>query len=96
MGMNSSTMDSNRTAIVGGGGPAGLTAAARLAEGGVATTLLEAGARLGGRAASERRDGFDLNQGPHALYEGWLVDAAIASGAAAAAAALRARVVMPA
>ena len=63
-------MNSTRTAIVVGGGPAGLTAAARLAEGGVATTLLEASAGLGGRAASEHRDGFDLNQGPHALYEG--------------------------
>lgn len=59
-----------RTAIVIGGGPAGLVAAGRLAEGGVATTLLEASSRLGGRAASERRDGFDLNQGPHALYVG--------------------------
>lgn len=53
-----------------GGGPAGLVAAGRLAEGGVATTLLEAGSDLGGRAASERREGFDLNQGPHALYVG--------------------------
>lgn len=45
-------------------------AAGRLAEGGVETTLLEASERLGGRAASERREGFDLNQGPHALYVG--------------------------
>ncbi|HKO38351.1 MAG TPA: FAD-dependent oxidoreductase [Solirubrobacterales bacterium] len=63
-------MDTPKKAIVIGGGPAGLTAAARLAEGGVATTLLEAGPHLGGRAASERRQGFDLNQGPHALYAG--------------------------
>jgi phytoene dehydrogenase-like protein len=63
-------MDTSRKAIVIGGGPAGLTAAARLAEGGVATTLLEAGPHLGGRAASEHRQGFDLNQGPHALYAG--------------------------
>jgi phytoene dehydrogenase-like protein len=63
-------MISPKTAIVVGGGPAGLVAAGRLAEGGVATTLLEASAKLGGRAASERRDGFDLNQGPHALYVG--------------------------
>lgn len=61
---------SPRTAIVVGGGPAGLVAAARLAGGGVATTLLEAASGLGGRAASERRGGFDLNQGPHALYVG--------------------------
>ena len=32
--------------------------------------LLEASAGVGGRAASERREGFDLNQGPHALYVG--------------------------
>ena len=53
-----------------GGGPAGLVAASRLAEGGVATTLLEASSGLGGRAATEWRDGFFLNQGPHALYAG--------------------------
>lgn len=63
-------MISERTAIVIGGGPAGLVAAAGLAEAGLATTLLESGASLGGRAASEHRNGFDLNQGPHALYAG--------------------------
>lgn len=63
-------MTASKKAIVVGGGPAGLVAAGRLAEGGVTTTLLEAGAGLGGRAASERREGFDLNQGPHALYVG--------------------------
>lgn len=56
--------------MVVGGGPAGLIAASRLAAGGVETTLLEAGGNLGGRAASEKRQGFDLNQGPHALYVG--------------------------
>lgn len=45
-------------------------AAARLAGGGIETIVLEAGPHLGGRAASERRGGFDLNQGPHALYAG--------------------------
>jgi phytoene dehydrogenase-like protein len=63
-------MDTSHKAIVVGGGPAGLVAAGRLAAGGVETTLLEAGERPGGRAASERRGGFDLNQGPHALYVG--------------------------
>ena len=63
-------MNTSKAAIVVGGGPAGLVAAGRLAEGGVATTLLEAGAGLGGRAASVCRQGFDLNQGPHALYVG--------------------------
>ncbi|HEX3608518.1 MAG TPA: FAD-dependent oxidoreductase [Solirubrobacterales bacterium] len=63
-------MTSPKTAIVVGGGPAGLVAAARLSEGGMATTLLEASGGVGGRAASELREGFDLNQGPHALYVG--------------------------
>jgi len=45
-------------------------AAGRLAEGGFETLLLEAGPHLGGRAASEVRGGFVLNQGPHALYIG--------------------------
>jgi phytoene dehydrogenase-like protein len=63
-------MDAQRKAIVVGGGPAGLVAAGKLAAGGVETTLLEAGSNLGGRAASEHRDGFILNQGPHALYVG--------------------------
>jgi phytoene dehydrogenase-like protein len=67
--MNSSGSTS-RSAIVVGGGPAGLLAAAKLADGGISTTLLEASSRLGGRAATDRRDGFFLNQGPHALYEG--------------------------
>jgi phytoene dehydrogenase-like protein len=63
-------MNGSRKGIVVGGGPAGLVAAIRLAEGGVETTLLEAASHLGGRAASEWRDGFFLNQGPHALYIG--------------------------
>jgi phytoene dehydrogenase-like protein len=58
------------TAIVVGGGPAGLIAAAKLADAGIATTLLEASSELGGRAASKRQFGFDLNQGAHALYVG--------------------------
>jgi phytoene dehydrogenase-like protein len=67
--MNTSGSTS-RTAIVVGGGPAGLIAAAKLADGGISTTLLEASSGLGGRAATEHRDGFFLNQGPHALFEG--------------------------
>ena len=63
-------MDTFKRAIVVGGGPAGLVAAIRLAEGGVETTLLEGASHFGGRAASERRGGFVLNQGPHALYAG--------------------------
>jgi phytoene dehydrogenase-like protein len=63
-------MNGTRQAVVVGGGPAGLIAAGRLAAGGVETVLLEAGGGFGGRAASEKREGFDLNQGPHALYVG--------------------------
>jgi phytoene dehydrogenase-like protein len=59
-----------KTAIVIGGGPAGLTAAAHLAQAGVKTTLLEASHTLGGRASTQRKDGFDLNEGGHALYVG--------------------------
>jgi phytoene dehydrogenase-like protein len=47
-----------------------LVAAIRLAEGGVETTVLEGASHFGGRAASEHREGFFLNQGPHALYAG--------------------------
>jgi phytoene dehydrogenase-like protein len=63
-------MNGTRQAVVIGGGPAGLMAAGRLAGGGLETVLLEAGPHLGGRAASEQRGGFALNQGPHALYVG--------------------------
>jgi phytoene dehydrogenase-like protein len=63
-------MNGSKTAVVIGGGPAGLMAAGRLAEGGFGTLLLAAGPHLGGRAASEVRGGFVLNQGPHALYVG--------------------------
>jgi phytoene dehydrogenase-like protein len=63
-------MNSLRNAVVIGGGPAGLLSAAHLADAGWSTTLLEASGTLGGRAASRRRDGFDLTHGPHALYAG--------------------------
>jgi protoporphyrinogen oxidase len=63
-------MNGSKKAIVIGGGPTGLVAAARLAEGGVETTVLEGASHFGGRAASEHREGFFLNQGPHALYAG--------------------------
>lgn len=58
------------TCIVIGGGPAGLLSAARLAQAGVRTTLLEARAGLGGRAASAPYGSWAVNQGPHALYVG--------------------------
>src|SRR4051794_31592392 len=59
-----------RTAIVVGAGPAGLVAATHLRRAGAAVTVLEAKGHPGGRAASDHRDGFTLNQGPHALYLG--------------------------
>ncbi len=52
-----------RVAVVGGG-VAGLAAAHRLVERGVAdVVLLEAGDRLGGSIATERRDGFTIEAG---------------------------------
>lgn len=54
--------------VVIGGGLAGLTAAVALAERGHRVTLLEQSRNLGGRAATESRDGFLFNMGPHALY----------------------------
>lgn len=56
--------------VIVGGGLAGLAAAAYVARAGHAVTVLERRARLGGRAATDERDGFFLNQGPHALYRG--------------------------
>jgi phytoene dehydrogenase-like protein len=61
-------MGRRSTAIVIGGGPAGLLAGAHLAEAGMAATVLEARARFGGRASSQRHGRLFLNQGPHALY----------------------------
>jgi len=60
-------MSEPRTIVVGGG-LAGLTAAATLARGGHAVTVLEGAEHAGGRARSRNKDGFDINIGPHALY----------------------------
>jgi phytoene dehydrogenase-like protein len=60
-------MEPTRTIVVGGG-LAGLTAAATIARAGGTVTLFEGAEHLGGRARTRRRDGFDLNLGPHALY----------------------------
>ncbi|HXF61353.1 MAG TPA: NAD(P)/FAD-dependent oxidoreductase [Caldilineaceae bacterium] len=54
--------------VVVGGGLAGLTTAAYLAQAGEPVMVLERSRQLGGRAASQMKDGFILNQGPHALY----------------------------
>ena len=57
-------------AVVVGGGIAGLTAACYLARGGQRVTLFERAAGLGGRAATQRVDGYAVNRGAHALYTG--------------------------
>ena len=51
-----------------GGGLGGLAAAALIARAGRTVTVHEARGRLGGRGTTDRKDGFRLNQGPHALY----------------------------
>ncbi len=56
--------------VVVGGGLAGLTASVLLARGGKRVTLVERSPQLGGRALTQRQDGFSLNLGPHALYRG--------------------------
>jgi len=53
-----------------GGGLGGLAAAALLARRGLKVVLIEQKRRLGGRAASDVRNGFIFNQGAHALYLG--------------------------
>ena len=56
--------------IVAGGGLAGLTAANALAGEGREVVLLEQSEHLGGRAATQRDQGYFLNLGPHALQNG--------------------------
>jgi squalene-associated FAD-dependent desaturase len=53
------------SAVVVGGGLAGITAALTLAERGWAVTLAEARPRLGGRATSYRRGGLTVDNGQH-------------------------------
>ena len=58
-----------RTAVVVGGGVAGLAAATALAERGVKVTLLEASDRLGGRVAAwPLGDGRTMSRGFHAFF----------------------------
>jgi len=59
---------SGKRAVVVGAGIAGLTAAARLAKEGYATTLLEKGADAGGRAGRLEREGFRFDLGPTLLF----------------------------
>jgi phytoene dehydrogenase-like protein len=59
---------SKKVITVIGGGWAGLAAAAFAARSGARVKVLEARSELGGRARTNRVDGFFLNQGAHALY----------------------------
>ena len=54
----------NRTAIVIGAGFGGLALAIRLQSAGIATTLVEARDRPGGRAYMWEKDGFTFDAGP--------------------------------
>jgi phytoene dehydrogenase-like protein len=56
--------------VVVGAGLAGLTAAVHLARAGHRVVVHESRKRAGGLAATDDRDGFRYNQGPHALYLG--------------------------
>jgi phytoene dehydrogenase-like protein len=62
-------MTIRRDVAVVGGGVAGLSAAAVAARAGSTVVVVEVGT-VGGRARTTERDGFRLNQGPHALYLG--------------------------
>ena len=57
-------------AVVVGGGIAGLTAAALLAEARLSVTVVERSETLGGRGTTQVKDGYHLNLGPHAWYTG--------------------------
>ena len=54
-----------RSAIVVGGGLAGITTALDLADAGAAVTLLEVRPRLGGAAYSFERDELEVDNGQH-------------------------------
>jgi phytoene dehydrogenase-like protein len=62
--------DHSTDVVVVGGGLAGLSAACYLGRAGVAVTLFEQAAELGGRAATRHEAGYSFNRGIHALYSG--------------------------
>lgn len=64
--------------VVVGAGLAGLTAAAFAARGGARVVLVDRAGAVGGRAATQDRDGYLFNVGPHALYDGGPASRALA------------------
>ncbi len=63
--------------LVIGGGLAGLAAATLAARRGLGVTLVEGRNHPGGRATTAHKDGYLLNQGPHALYLGGPAEAVL-------------------
>jgi len=55
--------------VIVGGGLSGLAAAVQLGRSGFPTLLFDDATEPGGRAKTDRRDGFHLNYGAHRLYE---------------------------
>ena len=51
-----------------GGGLAGLSVTALVAQSGRSVTVFEQASEVGGRAATQVRHGISFNLGPHALY----------------------------
>ncbi|MFA9517692.1 NAD(P)/FAD-dependent oxidoreductase [Halopenitus sp. H-Gu1] len=64
-------MDSNEGVVVIGGGVAGLTTAATLAEAGVDVTVVEREETVGGRVKSRDVDGFTIDRGFQVLFEAY-------------------------
>ena len=62
-----------------GGGLAGLTAAIHIARAGARVIVLERASQVGGRAATHVDQGFHLNLGPHAVYNGGRMRAVLSS-----------------
>jgi len=61
------------SAIVIGGGMAGLSAAHHLSARGIGVTVLEASDRVGGRMTSDRHDGFVIDRGAQFVSDGYTV-----------------------
>lgn len=62
------TADRDLPVVVAGAGLAGLAAGATAARAGARVIILDSGL-AGGRARTQKRDGFQFNQGPRALYQ---------------------------